>query len=136
MIERQKGRKRNAPVLRVLGCTAVLALLAGCSQLAITPAITYQGNVFQITATTGYAGTLVTDSSTTAVSGSSSQDIPVTASSGQQYTLTLWKTASDGTPLQLQLLVDETINGTRTTVVSESQTTTDVKVPVRVVLLP
>lgn len=113
-----------------------LAFLAGCSQLAITPAITYQGNIFRITTTTGYSGTLVTDSSTTAESGNSSRDIAVTASSGQQYTLTLWKTASDGKPLELQLLVKETINGTPTTVVADSQTTTDPSVPVRVVLLP
>jgi len=136
MIERPKRSRIGASVLGAIGCGVFLVLMAGCSQLAITPAITYQGNVFQITATTGYAGDLVTDLSTTAISGSSSQDITVSASAGQQYTLTLWKTASDGAPLKLQLLVEETINGTPTTVVADSQTTTNPNVPVRVVLLP
>lgn len=136
MIKRSKGPGRHTPSLLFLGCGALLALLAGCSPLTLTPAITYQGNTFQITATTGYSGTLVTDTSTTVVNGTSNQAIAVTASAGQQYTLTLWKTAADGQPLELQLIVQETINGTPTTVVAEAQTTTDPNVPVRVVLLP
>jgi len=110
---------------------AVLLLLAGCTGTGITGS-TYQNHAFTIIATTGYSGALVEDSGTTPVSGSSNQVITFTASAGHQYTVTLWKTTADGQPLTLELVADETVSGVPTTVVVESQTTTDPTVPVRV----
>jgi len=122
---------RKAVVLFV--GTVAFAVVVSCSN-PVTPGIFYTDHIFRIVATSAYSGELVTDASTTPVSGSSSQDISFTAVAGQKYTLTVTKSANDGTSLEVQLIAEQTVDGNATSVVVQSQTTTDPNVPARVVL--
>lgn len=127
-------RARRPSVLSVLLAVAAFAgLLAGCSGTGVTGA-TYQNHRFEIFATTSYDWQLVEDSGTTTGTSSSDQSFTISAVSGQQYTLTAWKSAADGTSLEVELVAFETVNGVATSVVVDSQTTTSPEVAARVTL--
>ncbi len=125
------NRQRTMVMPTAVTLLTVSLLLAACTGTGITGS-TYQDHVFKIIATTAYSGNFVEDSGTTPISGSADQSFTITATSGQQYTLTVWKTAADGQPLSVELVAYETVSGVPTSVVVESQTTTDPNVAVRV----
>lgn len=111
----------------------VLMLLGSCSN-PVTTAVVGTGHYFHIIATSAYSGELTTDSANTPVSGTANQDITFTPTSGQQYTLTLYKSSADGTSLTAEIIATVTIDGTATSVVVQSSSTTDPNVPARVVI--
>lgn len=135
MVDVNKTHARITARRIVLLASALLAvmLLGSCSN-PVTPGIVGTGHYFHIIATSAYSGELTTDSGNTPVSGSADQNITFTPVAGQQYTLTLHKSSADGTTLTAEIIANETIDGTATSVVVQSSSTADTVAPARVVI--
>ena len=128
------ARAIRPALLGVLPAAFAAALLfSGCTGTGVT-GTTYQNHLFKILATTAYTWQLVEDAATTTGTSSTDQSFTIAAVSGQQYTLTAWKSAADGAPLEVELIAYETVNGTPTSVVVDSQTTTSLNAVARVTL--
>lgn len=131
------GTARTTKTRAVLAALVLLTLvlfLASCSN-PVTPGIFYSNHIFRVVATSAYSGVLASDSSNTLVNGTGNQDITETVTSGQQYSLTLYKSANDGTALTVELIANEIVDGSAISVVIQSSTTTDPSTPARVVLI-
>lgn len=132
-VDKSDARKAAGRVLLLAFALLALTLLGSCSN-PVTTAVVGTGHYFHIIATSAYSGELTTESANTPVSGSANQDITFTPVAGQQYTLTLYKSTADGTTLTAEIIADETIDGTATSVVVQSSSTTDTVSPARVVI--